>query len=552
MSGNVNYKYKTEPYQHQIDCVHYLYGKKFGALFMEMGCGKSKAAIDIVANLYLERKINAVLLIAPNTIHLQWDKEQIPEHCPVKYISNSWRGANRSVSYEKTLDMFIHTEYSALKWFCVNVEAFSTRNNLNTFKEFVKEHDTAIVLDESTTIKNPQANRSFNITYELGKLIKQGRKIAMSIPYSKYRFILTGTMVTNSPYDLWSMFEFLSHDYFGMNYYAFKNRYGIERTDIVPNTNQKYRRPISMKELYWIRSLIQQKYDISYISSETGVTESNIKHIIQNPNLKMPYKHLEELKEKIKPYSFIIRKKDCLNLPDKVYEKLTVELTAQQKKIYKQLEKEYLAMYDDKALSVQNKLGLVLRLAQVTGGFFPYDYTSIEDGEAAPKKGICAIGKNAKIEALKRDIGETDEKLIIFARFTAEIQLLEKELVKTFPEKQIECYYGKTSSHKRSKIKEAFKVGDIDILIGNPSCAGVGLNLQRAHLVYYFSNSESLYYREQSEDRTHRIGQTETVVYKDIIAVGTIDEKIHKSLREKKNLLEYFRDHTIQDFILEY
>ena len=95
----VNYKYKTNPYQHQSDCVHTLYGKKFGALFMEQGTGKSKTVIDIVSNLYLEGKIDAVLLIAPNTIHNQWHIEQIPEHSPAKYISQVWKSSNRTVSY---------------------------------------------------------------------------------------------------------------------------------------------------------------------------------------------------------------------------------------------------------------------------------------------------------------------------------------------------------------------------------------------------------------------------------------------------------------------
>jgi len=547
-----NFQYKTEPYNHQIDCFYKLYDKSFGSLFMEMGTGKSKTAIDMVSNLYIEGKINAVLLIAPNTVHSQWAKEQIPEHSSVPYMIKVWKGSSRSKGYEKTLDKFFETDYKCLKWFCVNVEAFSTEKQIERFRSFVKEHKTAIILDEATTIKNPSANRTFNITYNLGRVIKKGKKIVASIPYSKYRYILTGTMVTNSPYDLWSMFEFLSQDYFDMNYYAFKNRYGIERTDVVKDTNIKYKRPVSIQEMKWIRKLYEDRNTIEYISVETGVTENNIKYILNNPNLTLPYKHLEELKSKIEKYSYIVRKKDCLDLPEKVYEKLTVELSAQQKKIYKQLEKDYIAQYEDKALSVQNKLSLLLRLAQVTGGFFPYSFDTEEDGEMIAKKGVVPIGKSVKLEALKRDIEETDERLIIFSTFTAEIQMLIKELTKHFPNKRVEAYYGKTSSHKRAIIKEDFKVGDIDILVGNTSCAGVGLNLQKAHLVYYYSNNYSLYYREQSEDRVHRIGQTETCVYKDIIAVGTIDEKIHKSLKEKKNLLEYFREHSVSDFILEY
>jgi len=553
MNEKISYAYKTEPYKHQMEAFEKLNNKMFGALFMEQGTGKSKTIIDIVSDLFIKGKINSVILIAPNTVHSQWAKEQIQEHSPIKTKVFAW-SSKKTNRYKLELGRFINDKSNDLKWFCINVEAFSTKNSLKIFKKFLIKNECAIILDEATTIKNPNANRSFNITYQLGELLKRGNKVIRYKPYSKYRFILTGTMVTNNPYDLWSMMEFLFEDFFGMNYYAFKNKYGIERKENVANSNVSYNRLVSKKEIEAIKAMHKEGNDISYISSLFGTNESNIKFLVNNPEVNVPYKNLAELKKKILTCSYIVRKKDCLDLPPKVYEILPVELTKEQSKIYKNLEKDYMAEYQDKELSITSKLTLVLRLSQITGGFFPYDFTYYdkETDEIIPKKGIEVIGKNAKYEALKRDIGETDEQLVIFSRFTAEIEMLISKLKKDFPNKEIAGYYGKTSTIVRSKIKEDFKNKKIDILIGNPTCAGVGLNLQSSSLVYYFSNSHSLYSREQSEDRVHRIGQKRTVVYKDIIAKGTIDEKIYKVLKTKKSLLEYFRDHSLNEFIMTY
>ena len=80
-----NYKVKTVPYKHQIEAFKKGHDKEFFAYFMEQGTGKSKAAIDDACNLFLDGKIEAVMLIAPKGVHRQWDDEQLPAHCSVPY-----------------------------------------------------------------------------------------------------------------------------------------------------------------------------------------------------------------------------------------------------------------------------------------------------------------------------------------------------------------------------------------------------------------------------------------------------------------------------------
>ena len=73
-------------------------------------------------------------------------------------------------------------------------------------------------------------------------------------------------------------------------------------------------------------------------------------------------------------------------------------------------------------------------------------------------------------------------------------------------------------------------------MVGNPTTGGFGLTLTACNTVIYYSNSYNLEVRMQSEDRAHRMGQKGTVVYIDIVARGTLDEAIMKSLTSKGKL----------------
>ena len=537
--------FKTKPYEHQLEAYEKLYDKPFGALFHEQGTGKSKAAIDIASNLYLEKKINAVLLIAPNGVQKQWADEQIPEHSPIDTKIQIWNNKSSKI-YRRIMEEFILDPVDRLKWFCVNVEVFQTRNHIRRFLEYVINNKTMIIVDECTRIKNPSANRTINILYNLAKVKKHGKKVVGVEPYSLYRLILTGMMVTNSPYDLWAMFEFLNHNYFECNYYAFRIRYGIEVRDTHPGTGRMFNRGMRYDEMKSIHKYYEEGKAISTIAYLMQTSESNVQFVINNPKLLSPYKHLDELKEKIDPVSSIARKEDCLDLPPKIYERLICEMNTEQKRIYKELKKEFLSIYNEHELTVMNKVSLVGRLQQVTGGFFPY---RDENGKARVEQ---IMSSNPKMNILKRDLEEAgDEKIIIWARFVAEITLIYFELTKAFPEKRIEMYYGGVRKELRPAIIEDFKKGKINALVINQQTGALGLNLQRSHFHYYYSNSFSIEDRLQSEDRSHRIGQTSPVLYKDIIMENSVDEKVYQVLQAKKSLIDYFRSNTLKSFIGE-
>jgi SNF2 family DNA or RNA helicase len=111
-------------------------------------------------------------------------------------------------------------------------------------------------------------------------------------------------------------------------------------------------------------------------------------------------------------------------------------------------------------------------------------------------------------------------------------------LAKEYGMNTIGTYYGDTDGDERKRVLEEFQKPDSDMrfFIGNPSTGGYGLTLTAASTMVYYSNSFDLEKRLQSEDRAHRIGQTKNVTYIDLIAPGTVDEKIVKALRDKINI----------------
>ena len=519
-------QFKTEPYKHQKEVFDLFKDRDFHALFLEMGTGKTKVAIDIASYLYLEERITAVLLIAPNGVHYQWYSEQLPEHSPIPYYSFLWDSKKYGSRHYQTVLKMFEAKNDQLKWFCVNVEYFSTAALISIFKRYLTQHKTFLIVDESTRIKNPRAKRTKNII-ELSRM-------------AYYRTILTGSPVTNSPFDLWSMFEFLKHNFWDCNYFIFMHRYGLFVKDMNRYTGKTFQRVMNEKDYADLKRRVARGESTERIAAYTGVSEKNIQYILNHPEF-TGYKNIDDLKKIIAPHVFYKNKEDCLDLPPKIYEKLYVEFGVEQRKIYRDLTKLLLARYDNVELPVQNKVSLTLRLMQICGGFFP---------SPALKKPKLIGEKNVKITKLIEDLEEIgDERVIIWAHFIAEIECLIETLQSSFPTWRIESYYGKTDKIKRRVLVKEFQNGKIKILICNQQTASFGLNLQRSNLQYFFSNTYSLEHRLQAEDRSHRSGQKWPVVYKDIIIKDSIEERVLKVLKNKKGLLDYFKTHTLRDLI---
>lgn len=530
--------------EHQVRAFNFGKDRDFLALFCEQGTGKSKTTIDLASNWFLDGIIDAVMVIAPNGVHKQWGIEQIPIHSPVDTeivifksgASKKLKGDIHHIIYEPNP--------SVLKWFMVNVEAFSYPTYLSLFKEYVTKYRCFIVIDEVTAIKNPDAKRTQNILRGLAKCTWRGKALTSCAPLSVRRAILTGTPVTNSPFDLWAMFEFLKPGYFDRSYYSFKAHYGLQRkVDMWQGPVQRsVTMPLKAEEIIEIRNAVSLK-DIESVCAKYNISERDVQYIVEHPDCNVPYKYLGELKELIQKDAFFVSKDECLDLEPKIYKRRIIPMADEQLRLYTELEEQYITEFEGQEVSVLNKLTLYTRLSQIAGGFIPYE--DDETGERMP----VSIGKNPKAEALIEELMLCDYPCIVVTRFTAEANYLYETIRDKLDNLSVGIYIGQRKEPKDPI--EAFKQGQLHVLVANERMISMGHNLQNAHNVFFYSNSYSLQDREQTEDRIHRSGQTEKCLYMDFIMEGSIDMKVYSALKMKKKLLDYIRDKDVKEFLTE-
>ena len=239
------------------------------------------------------------------------------------------------------------------------------------------------------------------------------------------------------------------------------------------------------------------------------------------------YRRLDELSEKLDRFSNRVLKVDCLDLPPKVYIRRDVELTPEQEKLYRQMKKLALAKLDSGELATTTSvLTQIMRLQQICCGHLMPD-----DGE-------IQLGKNNRLKELLDVAEELQGKAIIWATYTHDIQQIAETLRDRFGPDSVATYYGATPQDERQEIVNDFQdpAHPLRFFVGQPKTGGYGITLTAATTVIYYSNSYDLEIRLQSEDRAHRIGQTNKVTYIDLVSPGTIDEKILRALRDKVDI----------------
>ena len=469
----MDYEFKTKPFKHQADAIKESWFKEYYALFMEMGTGKSKVAIDNIGMLYERGFVNAALIIAPKGVYDNWVKGEIPTHLPDRIQRDVLRWEpKRTKGFAKRLEDFVMEDFIGVKVFVMNIEALSTARGANTAGRFlVQNPENIVIVDESTTIKNRKAARTKNLQV-LHK-------------YAKYRRILTGSPITKSPMDLFSQCSFLEEKALGYNsYFAFQNRYAIVR---------------------------QQKMGQRSFSEIVG------------------YRRLDELNEKLTQFSKRVLKSECLDLPDKLYTKRYVALTDEQKRLYDQMKDMALAMLENGELATTTSvLTQIMRLQQISCGHF------------TPDVGETRSLDSNRLDELLNITEELQGKCIIWASYTHDIQRIYYALRDCFGPEAVALYYGDTAQDMRQDTVERFQDPNnpLRFFVGQPRTGGYGITLTAATTVIYFSNSYDLEIRLQSEDRAHRIGQSNPVTYIDLVSPDTLDEKILTALKNKVNLAE--------------
>lgn len=327
-------------------------------------------------------------------------------------------------------------------------------------EQFARQHRERlfIIVDESDSIKNINSVRS-----------KKLRKLA---EVTRQRAIMTGTPIAKDLTDEFAQFYFLDPNIIGHKYLtSFRSQYcimgGFENRSVVG------------------------------------------------------HKNLDQFKKLTSPHIFRATKED-LNLPPKVYDEVVFDLTAEQKRLIKEIrESFYASLESGETSSVSSGAVALLRIQQISNGFVSVD------------EGPIQFIDNPRLDALKQLRKDIAGPVVIWCRFKTDVELLKQEFGASAA-----TYYGETSPADRAAAKEAFIRGDVSELIATPGAAGKGVDgLQRVCSdAIYYSNSFNAIDRWQSEDRTDRIGGNGTASYFDLIGRGSADRGIIANLKRKRDI----------------
>lgn len=318
---------------------------------------------------------------------------------------------------------------------------------------------------------------------------KQSKAMHRLGDMARYKLILSGTPVQNNAVDLYSQYRFLNSDIFGTNFYAFKNRYCIMGGF--------------------------QKHQI------------------------IGYRHEDELIKKVHSIALRVTKAEALDLPPQTFETRWVDFEPKQRKIYEQLRREGIAeLENEETITATTVLTKLLRLQQFTGGFL------------LDESGRAIVQNTAKLDALadilEDYVVEAGQKLVVFARFTAEIKAIESLLKK----KKIAfgAIHGNIPIADRGEIVKDFQENaDTKVFIAQLQCAGLGITLTAASTAVYYSLNFNYADYAQSLARIHRIGQESKCHYIHLLADNTVDSKTLEALEAKgdiaKKLVDNWREY---------
>lgn len=454
---------------------------------MEPRTGKTKTSIDLIGCWNKLGEVDRVLIICPNRVMGTWVRE-IHTHCPMMFNITVWDKDARKAPLPKVTGTY------DIEFVIVNFEAFATPGpktksgrrsktagrfkNRTLLRAWMKGGKTACVVDESHKIKSP-SGRAANMITSMGKEFNK-------------RLILTGTPRTKAKraQDIYMQWKFLNPDRFDDigNAAEFKAHYG--------------------------RWIMQEK-------------KSGGKAF---PKYVGP-RNVSELNRRIGKDSVIVLREDCFDLPPREDIVIPVELIAS-RKVYNQMAKEMIAILENGTVA-EASIALVkdLRLSQITSGF-----VKDENGE------IQRLGFEMH-DALKdiiEDLFEKDQKVVIAARWTADLDLIE-DLCKLVGFKTYSIRGSVTRAESDANILSFKNATEPAAMIIQPAAAALGIDLSEASTMVWYSHTNSYVDFTQACDRI-ALSRHSTTFYH-LVAKNSVDEILMQTLAEDKNAADEIMKH---------
>ncbi len=483
---------KTTPFKHQFDVWQETKDFKSFAIFWEQGTGKTKLAIDSISYQYLAGSIDGAIIVAPNGVHLNWLTDELPTHLPNEVALNSkafcWDGAKKHTKdHRYELQKLI--EHKGMTWLFISYDAFITEAAKDFVWAFLKKKKVYFVLDESSAIKNPSAKRT--------------KSLIAASKYAKFKRIMEGTPITVTPFDVYSQIKFVDENFWKeqdiATYSAFKAEFGI--------------------------------FQRRHLSGGGSFDQL------------VGYKNIDVLANLLKPIMSRVLKEDVLDLPDKLYTKRYFTLSPEQRRVYDQVKEEQISILESGISFSSSIIVTQLRLQQITSGYLPVVPELDEAGnELEPI--MHDFAKNPRLDLLAELTENPPHPMIIWAKYSRDIDKITDMLGKTAVR-----YDGKIDDEECAKNKLRFQNGDATFFVSNPAKGATGLTLNTAKTSIFYNNSYNLRHRLQSEDRNHRIGQNDAVLYIDLEARGTIDKFIIDNLLKKQEIASSITGDRLKEWL---
>jgi hypothetical protein len=476
------------PYAHQKRAHEASVREDVFAFLMEMRTGKTKVTLDEWAEHVLRGEVEQLLVVAPAGAYLTWVTEVAKHLGPTEVGASSRVGvwvSGASKSHRVDFEDFMASRGRRI--LIMNIEALSTvQEARDTLRKFLEAAPTTWVMDESTTIKNVKSLRT--------RFVLNMKKLA------KKRRILTGLVSPRDPLDVYAQYDFLDEKILGFSsFYAFRARHAIMR--------------------------------------EMRVGGRKIKLVVG-------FRHEEEIQAKIAKKSFRVRLADCYDMPESTYAIRAVRLTTEQQRIYKELKTFATSQLSDtQHVSAPQVITQILRMHQVLCG-----HVRDEAGN------WFTIQENRTSELLSL-LEEYAGKAIIWCSYDADIRKVASALRKEYARPEdgggermtdgdsydwtcgpVARFWGGNKSTRESEELRFKTDPACRFMVATPSAGGRGRTWDGANLVVYYSSTNDLEHRAQSEERPKAVGKMTPIHYVDMMAPGTVEVKIIRALRKKINM----------------
>jgi SNF2 family DNA or RNA helicase len=492
-------------YGYQVPGSRFLSTAGSALMADEMGTGKTKQTIDSL----MERQSFPALIVCPNGVKSTWAREwtKWAPDVEIRVAGNGTATATKAaedvlngeaqvlvINWEALKNLSRLTHYSSIRLqTCSNCDPSSTRRPSTCEREpkILNEIEwSTVVADEVHRALDPRAKQT-RALWAVGD--KAGRRIG-----------LTGTPVANDPSDIWSIMRF-----------------------VAPN---EY--PSRVK---WV-----ERYALLQPNPFSGFPEV----VGFKPDLRA------ELDRYFLP-RFIRRTKDQVlkDLPPKVYERVDVFLTGQQKKAYDALEKNMIAQLDGGVIATTNTLTAALRLRQLASAYGemvpdPRDAVTeltLDDADRVLEEvdlGMRLSEPSSKLDELERVLESLGGKQVVI--FAESKQLIDMTFARLADRFDCSLVAGPVNTGERASGIENFVRGLSQIMLATIAAGGEGIDgMQVADTAIYLQRPWSLILNKQSEDRLHRIGQEgDCVTYIDLVAKDTVEDRVFDALMKKDELFE--------------